>query len=117
MSLVQVRYTRTYTPDNSGVVPTFARPTFTLSGPIDDGISQTVIPSAIVCTVDALGRLVGPDGTVGVLLYAVDLTSTGAAVQPVGRTYSVSGEPVTPSWTFGPLKADSPTADLATKGP
>jgi hypothetical protein len=115
VSLVQVRYTRTYTPDNSGSVPINARPTLMLSGVITDGVSETVVPSPIQCTVNISGQLVGPDGAVGVLLYATDMTSTEALVEPTNQTYLVSGEPGMAPWSFEPSAADPNPCDLATR--
>jgi hypothetical protein len=116
VSLVQIRYVRTYTPDNSGTAPVYATPTLMLSGTITDGVSQTVVPAPIQCTVNTSGQLVGPDGQVGVLLYATDKTSTSSSVEPTNRVYWVSGEPGLSTWSFEPSAADPNPCDLASRG-
>ncbi len=114
---VAVRVTRTYT-DLEGTAAVDGAPIITLSETISDGVSETLVPGALPCTINTSGQLVGPDGAVGVALVALDQTATSTPIHPNNAKYAINGEPgqVEPRH-FILTAAMAPTVDLATLFP
>jgi fibronectin-binding autotransporter adhesin len=113
--LIRVRVTATY--EDVGQHPiTWATPSFYLSKRVTDGVSETVVPTSIGCTLNPSGQLVGPDGQVGVVLVALDVLGNGQPVlQDDDAVYVLTGQPgQIREHRLRVLASMAPQVDLAT---
>ncbi len=101
---------RTYT-DEQGNPLAGWHPRITLSFTAGDGHGVTIAPATIACSTDASGRLVGPDGNVGVRLAAND------SLVPANSYYTITQEPYASAWSFQVLSAAGSPLDLESLSP